>query len=70
MKFKVVQKPRLNRYGIKLSEGFQSLYGEIDCSCHINPPCNSCLHPGNPKNLEENPDVWEDSLTVPQIVKE
>lgn len=30
-----------------------------DCTCHINPPCGSCLHPGNPVNQEDDPSCWE-----------
>jgi hypothetical protein len=37
---------------------FHYLYGEGNCSCHINPPCNSCLHPGNPLNQEEDENCW------------
>lgn len=30
-----------------------------NCSCHIRPPCGSCTHPGNPRNLEGDEDAWE-----------
>lgn len=30
------------------------------CSCHINPPCGYCTHPGNPHNQDEDIDCWED----------
>jgi len=43
----------------ELKEEFEEEYSEEgQCSCHINPPCDSCTHPGNPNNLDENPDAW------------
>jgi len=30
------------------------------CSCHLNPPCGWCTHPGNPHNQDEDPDCWMD----------
>jgi hypothetical protein len=30
-----------------------------NCSCHLSPPCHSCLHPGNPRNQEEDESCWE-----------
>ena len=30
-----------------------------NCSCHLCPPCSSCVHEGNPVNLEETPEAWE-----------
>lgn len=33
----------------------------IGCSCHICPPCGDCTHPGNPLNLEESDDLWEEA---------
>ena len=34
-------------------------YGHYgNCSCHISPPCASCLHPGNPNNQEEDESCW------------
>ncbi len=35
-----------------------------DCSCHFSPPCGSCVHEGNPANLEENPEAWELAYNV------
>ncbi len=35
-----------------------------NCSCHISPPCDSCLHPGNPLNQDENPQAWEEAKEV------
>lgn len=31
------------------------------CSCHISPPCSDCVHPGNPHNLAESDDLWEEA---------
>lgn len=49
-----------------LKPEFQAMFDEWDeefdggnCSCHINPPCSSCTHEGNPANLEEVDDAWE-----------
>ena len=40
-------------------DDFQAEYGyDGNCSCHISPPCNSCLHPGNPRNQEEDETAW------------
>ena len=39
---------------------FISEYGyDGNCSCHLSPPCNSCLHPGNPLNQAEDDTAWE-----------
>ena len=35
-----------------------------NCSCHISPPCSSCVHEGNPANLEETPEAWERVYSV------
>ena len=36
-------------------EDFEAMYGMLgNCSCHISPPCGSCVHPGNPRNQEED----------------
>ena len=37
---------------------FYRRYGFGNCSCHIAPPCNSCIRPGNPSNLECTEDAW------------
>ena len=38
---------------------FEAEYGHGgNCSCHISPPCNSCLHPGNPINQEADETAW------------
>lgn len=28
------------------------------CSCHISPPCNYCVHPGNPLNQDDFDECW------------
>jgi hypothetical protein len=39
---------------------FQREYGrDGNCSCHISPPCCSCIHPGNPLNQNEDDTAWE-----------
>lgn len=50
----------------RLTELAQAFRDEFDatvkhqgCSCHISPPCNFCLHPGNPVNLEACDEAWE-----------
>ena len=38
---------------------FVSEYGlDGNCSCHISPPCPSCMHPGNPLQQEEDDSCW------------
>lgn len=40
-------------------EDFEAKYGMLgNCSCHISPPCGSCMHPGNPRNQEEDETAW------------
>ena len=41
-----------------ISDEFQDYYEYHGCSCHNNPPCGYCVHPGNPLNLEDTPDAW------------
>lgn len=42
-------------------DAFVREYGrDGNCSCHLSPPCDSCLHPGNPLNQAEDPTAWED----------
>lgn len=44
-------------------EEFRRLFGsEGNCSCHISPPCNSCIHHGNPINMDEDDSAWEPDL--------
>lgn len=45
----------------QLADDFElvdTVYG--GCCCHINPPCSWCTHEGNPLNLEEDDEAWED----------
>lgn len=38
---------------------FHDYYGYGgNCSCHLNPPCSSCTHPGNPDNQDEDESCW------------
>jgi len=39
-------------------------HGRGNCSCHISPPCSSCVHPGNPRNLECADDAWGEEYEV------
>lgn len=44
-----------------LADDFQRRFGDDGCcSCHICPPCSFCTHYGNPLNLDEIPEAWED----------
>lgn len=44
---------------------FVGRYGyDGNCSCHISPPCGSCVHPGNPLNLECTEEAWGDHYEV------
>ena len=39
---------------------FESTFGsDGNCSCHLSPPCNSCIHPGNPLNQDEDETCWK-----------
>jgi hypothetical protein len=38
---------------------FEEQYGTGNCSCFLNAPCASCLHPGNPNNQYEDDDCWK-----------
>lgn len=40
-------------------EMWGEVYGGGNCSCHLNPPCGCCTHPGNPRNLNEDDAAWE-----------
>lgn len=41
---------------------FEAVYGrDGNCSCHISPPCGSCMHPGNPRSQEEDETAWMDA---------
>ena len=51
---------QLNQLGLDLQDEFEIDCGDSCCSCHINPPCGYCTHPGNPENLEETTEAWEE----------
>lgn len=40
-------------------DDFEAEYGDGNCACHINAPCGSCSHPGNPRNQEEDETCWQ-----------
>lgn len=42
-------------------ESYRQEYG--GCSCHINPPCGACTHPGHPLNQEEDDSCWQEVET-------
>jgi len=44
--------------GMALKREFDEMHDDAACSCHMHPPCPVCTHPGNPVNLQENPDAW------------
>lgn len=48
------------RKGFHLAEWAEDAYAawDGDCSCHLSPPCNSCLQEGNPEQLESNDKAW------------
>lgn len=33
---------------------FEREYDGGNCACHLSPPCGSCVHPGNPRNQEDD----------------
>lgn len=43
-------------------DDFDQEHERRGCTCCISPPCSHCLHPGNPRNQEEDPDAWMDEL--------
>jgi hypothetical protein len=47
-------------------DDFEAKFDGGNCSCHINPPCSSCLHPGNPANQEEDETAWTTELEAEQ----
>jgi hypothetical protein len=48
----------LNEWAEAEADDFRRVHGGGNCSCHISPPCCSCMHPGNPFNLNETEDAW------------
>lgn len=52
---------RLTDEAQEARDNFEAEYGVSgNCSCHISPPCGSCVDPGNPLNQEEDEDAWEE----------
>lgn len=43
---------------------WELFFGDSGCICFICPPCNSCVHPGNPVNLDETDDAWGEEYEV------
>lgn len=58
----------MNLNNKQLKKEYQDLRDEFEtilaggrvCSCHLRAPCPTCTHEGNPANLIENEDAWED----------
>lgn len=48
----------------ELADEFEDKYADSGCHCFQAPPCGFCTHPGNPFNLEENEDAWEDEEVI------
>lgn len=46
--------------GYKLALAYTESY--TGCSCHLHAPCSDCLHPGNPINLDNSEELWEDGV--------
>lgn len=44
------------------ADAFRRDYADRGCTCFLSPPCDFCLHPGNPANLAETEEAWEESL--------
>jgi hypothetical protein len=56
----------LNKLGQDLEDEFAAEMSDSCCSCHISPPCSYCIHPGNPANLEESDDCWDEVEETPK----
>lgn len=42
-------------------DDFEATFGsDGNCSCHLSPPCSSCIHSGNPINQYEDDTAWLD----------
>ena len=37
---------------------FEVSYRDVGCTCFQSPPCNHCIHPGNPANQAEDESCW------------
>ena len=51
---------RLTQQAQEDRDDFMATQEQRGCSCHINPPCSYCTHPGHPMGQDENPDCWEE----------
>jgi len=51
---------RLKDWAEEAQAEFHHRYRDYGCSCHLNPPCGYCTDEGNPENLAENDDAWEE----------
>lgn len=50
----------LTEEGEQLAYLFRREQGDRGCTCFISPPCGHCMHEGNPLNLSENSEYWQD----------
>lgn len=50
----------------ELADDYRREHSDRGCTCFLSPPCNSCIHPGNPENLAEDEDAWVE--IVPRII--
>lgn len=54
----------------ELKERWESYHQEWGCRCwYVQAPCSSCLHEGNPINLEETPEAWEEYFELDEAVE-
>lgn len=44
----------------ELLDEFEDEFSHRGCTCFISPPCSYCTHEGNPRNLEEIDEAWEE----------
>jgi len=49
---------QLKPWAQELADDFYAIYGDGNCACHLSAPCGSCMHEGNPRNLEEDETAW------------
>lgn len=53
---------QLNQAGEDAVAEFEDIYMNRTCRCFISPPCSYCTHEGNPINVEETPEYWDDDV--------
>lgn len=51
---------QLKEWAKEAQAEFHHRYRDGGCSCHLNFPCGYCTDPGNPENLAEDDDAWEE----------